>query len=239
MKEKLITLGNLSRFKSKVDAEIAAKGFVTKTVDDLTNYYLKTETYTKSEIETLIAAVKQFSYESVATLPTAAEGTMHKIWLVPATGGAGQNVKDEYITIQDGNAYKWEKIGSTDIDLSGYSTTEQMNAAITSAVSGFKTEAQIRAIVEDYGYATTAAMTTALAAKVDKETGKGLSSNDYTTVEKNKLASIAEGAQVNVLEAIEVATGSTDSSNTAAITGKTAKLVIASDSEIDNLFTQA
>lgn len=232
MKEKLITLGNLSRFKSKVDAEIATKGFVTKMVDDLTNYYLKNETYTKSEIETLIAAVKQFTYESVATLPTAAEGTMHKIWLVPATGGAGQNVKDEYITIPDGSAYKWEKIGSTDIDLSGYSTTEQMYAAIASAVRGFKTEAQIRAIVEGYGYATGAA----LDGKVDKETGKELSSNDYTTVEKNKLASIAEGAQVNVLEAIEVATGSTDANNTAAITGKTAKLVIASDSEIDGMF---
>lgn len=30
--------------------------------------------------------------------------------------------------------------------------------------------------------------------KVDKEDGKGLSTNDYTTVEKNKLAAIAEGA---------------------------------------------
>lgn len=30
--------------------------------------------------------------------------------------------------------------------------------------------------------------------KVDKETGKGLSTNDYTTTEKNKLAGIAEGA---------------------------------------------
>ena len=29
-----------------------------------------------------------------------------------------------------------------------------------------------------------------LANKVDKATGKGLSTNDYTTVEKNKLASI-------------------------------------------------
>lgn len=30
--------------------------------------------------------------------------------------------------------------------------------------------------------------------KVDKETGKGLSTNDYSTAEKNKLAGIAEGA---------------------------------------------
>lgn len=34
--------------------------------------------------------------------------------------------------------------------------------------------------------------------KVDKESGKGLSTNDYTTTEKNKLAGIASGAEVNV-----------------------------------------
>lgn len=34
--------------------------------------------------------------------------------------------------------------------------------------------------------------------KVDKEDGKGLSTNDYTNEEKSKLAGIAEGAQVNV-----------------------------------------
>ena len=40
--------------------------------------------------------------------------------------------------------------------------------------------------------------------KVDKEAGKGLSTNDYTTAEKNKLSGIAEGAQVNVLEGVKV-----------------------------------
>lgn len=39
--------------------------------------------------------------------------------------------------------------------------------------------------------------------KVDKVTGKGLSTNDYTTTEKNKLAGIAAGAQVNVIESIK------------------------------------
>ena len=37
----------------------------------------------------------------------------------------------------------------------------------------------------------------ALAAKVDKEVGKGLSSNDYTSAEKEKLSGIEAGAQVN------------------------------------------
>lgn len=40
--------------------------------------------------------------------------------------------------------------------------------------------------------------------KVDKVTGKGLSTNDYTTDEKNKLKDIAAGAQVNVIETVKV-----------------------------------
>lgn len=40
--------------------------------------------------------------------------------------------------------------------------------------------------------------------KVDKVDGKGLSTNDYTSSEKTKLANIADGAQVNVLEGIQV-----------------------------------
>lgn len=43
-----------------------------------------------------------------------------------------------------------------------------------------------------------------LSGKVDKEQGKGLSSNDYTSDEKSKLAGIAAGAQVNVLEGVKV-----------------------------------
>ena len=39
---------------------------------------------------------------------------------------------------------------------------------------------------------------------VAKEAGKGLSSNDYTTAEKNKLSGIAAGAEVNVLESVSV-----------------------------------
>lgn len=39
---------------------------------------------------------------------------------------------------------------------------------------------------------------------VKKETGKGLSTNDYTNDEKSKLSGIAEGAQVNVLEGVKV-----------------------------------
>jgi hypothetical protein len=47
----------------------------------------------------------------------------------------------------------------------------------------------------------------ALNDKVDKVTGKGLSTNDYTNDEKNKLAGIETGAQVNTVTSVAGKTG--------------------------------
>jgi hypothetical protein len=48
---------------------------------------------------------------------------------------------------------------------------------------------------------------TALDDKVDKVAGKGLSQEDYTTTEKNKLAGIETGAQVNTVTSVATKTG--------------------------------
>lgn len=131
--------------KEQVDVMIA--DFITRSVNDLMNYYLKSETYTKAEVQQLIDTVKQFTYEVVTTLPTASEATMHKIYLVPSTNPQTQNVKDEYITILGGETYKWEQIGSTAIDLSGYYTSAQTDTAITNALNAalasYYTQSQI------------------------------------------------------------------------------------------------
>ena len=50
----------------------------------------------------------------------------------------------------------------------------------------------------DTKYPSEKLVKTALDGKVDKETDKGLSTNDYTTADKDKLAGIASGAEVNV-----------------------------------------
>lgn len=47
-----------------------------------------------------------------------------------------------------------------------------------------------------------------LATKVDKVAGKGLSTEDYTTAEKTKLAGVAAGAQVNAVTSVAGRTGS-------------------------------
>lgn len=75
--------------------------YVTKLVNDLVNYYRKDETYTQAEIQQIIATIKQFTYESVPSLPTASSSTMNKIYLVPSADPQQQNISDEYITLQN------------------------------------------------------------------------------------------------------------------------------------------
>lgn len=126
--------------------------FITRLVDNLANYYLKSETYTKGEVDELIGAIQGFTYIVVSELPTASAETMGIVYLVPSEDPQTQNVKDEYITIRSGvegsYTYSWEQIGSTAIDLSGYVTTEALNTALAD-------------------YTTTANLTTLLAAKQD------------------------------------------------------------------------
>lgn len=78
--------------------------------------------------------------------------------------------------------------------------------------------------------------------KVDKETGKGLSTNDYTTTEKNKLAGIASGAEVNVNADWNATSGDAQILNKPTIPSKTSDLTndsgfITGYTETDPIFT--
>lgn len=113
--------------------------FVTNTVSNLTNYYLKKDVYSKSEIQTLLATLNTFSYLPVDSLPdTPSEFTMWKIYLVP--NSENPETRDQYITIESRGAYSWVKIGNTGMDLSAYTTTEQLTQLLSgkqaSLVSG-------------------------------------------------------------------------------------------------------
>lgn len=65
---------------------------------------------------------------------------------------------------------------------------------------------------------------TKLGDKVDKVSGKGLSTNDYTTEEKNKLAGIADGAEVNVNADWNATSGDAKILNKPTIPSKTSQL---------------
>jgi hypothetical protein len=93
-------------------------GFITNTVSNLTNYYTTSNTYTKAEVDSLIAAAKNGRFEVVVTLPFTDIKT-NVIYLVPKTVAQTDNIYDEYVNL-DATPNGWEKIGDTEIDLSGY-----------------------------------------------------------------------------------------------------------------------
>lgn len=128
---KSLSWTNIDGRPTNVSAFTNDANYITAAVSDLTNYYKKTETYTKEEVTTLIGQIKTIQISVVDQLPSTGESNV--IYLVPKSGGGTtQNVKDEYIWT--GSAF--EKIGDTEIDLSNYwnktdlveCTDEEINA---------------------------------------------------------------------------------------------------------------
>ena len=101
-----------------------------KTVQDKAN---SSDVYTKEEtdkaITDAVADVKTTDFQTATELPTENIST-NTIYLI-SKEGVERDVYEEYIYINN----KWEKIGETTIDLSQYSTTEEMNAAIAAEIA--------------------------------------------------------------------------------------------------------
>lgn len=73
-------------------------------------------------------------YKIVTQLPTASKDCLNSIYLVPSTSATAGNIFVEYICVYENTQaeYIWEIIGEvqTDVDLSGYVTTETFNQTI-------------------------------------------------------------------------------------------------------------
>lgn len=102
------------------------EGFIDNTVANLANYYLKTETYSRTEVNELIGDIATIQISVVESLPSTGESNV--IYLVAKTTSEARNVYDEYL--YTGTAF--EKIGDTTIDLSNY-LTKTGNASDTTA----------------------------------------------------------------------------------------------------------
>ena len=180
--------------ETDLSAELQAKiaSFITQTVNNLVNYYLKSDTYSAAQVDALIAAVKQFQYTAVSTLPTASADTMGIIYLVPGSSPKQQNVKDEYITLSMNEGgettYYWEMIGQTTIDLSNYYTKTQTDAAITAAVNAALTDYATTTLV---GTMISTAINTALTQYYNKTQVDNIANG-----KTDKLTMTGEGAAV-------------------------------------------
>lgn len=99
-------------------------------VNALSNYYTKSETYTKTEVQQLIAAIPEFTVSVVQSLPATGEAMV--LYLVPKDG-ASPDVYNEYVWVEDDNDF--ELIGNTAVDLSDYVTTSTLTTTLTDYVT--------------------------------------------------------------------------------------------------------
>lgn len=122
-----ITTGKIS----DLETWIWNKGFVTRAVNDLTNYYLKSQTYTQAEVNALIGAINQFHYEIYPNLGEITSPASNVLYLIGPIG-EGDDRYEEYVYANN----DFVKIGETSIDLSDY-----INSVVASGsgnyISGF------------------------------------------------------------------------------------------------------
>lgn len=198
-----------------------------------------TATAITEAIQTAIAATGHASFKKVNEIPTAETAQDNILYLVM---NADTGFYDIYAKVDT----EVVRLDDVSINLDDYSTTEQMNEAIATAIAnkvdkvdgkGLSTEDFTTALkeklialpegaeanyvksvsdeftvstegkleVKEIAPAKVTGLPDALVGKVDKVEGKGLSANDYTDEEKEKLGGIEAGASKNLIEVIKLA----------------------------------
>ena len=105
--------------QTELDEKQPAGDYITNAVDNLINYYLKSETYTRSEVKDLIGSLTHINIKIVSSIDDVTEPNV--IYLVPVSGGESGDYYNEYILVNGSP----ELIGNTRVDLSDYYTREQ------------------------------------------------------------------------------------------------------------------
>ena len=131
-------------------------GYITATEANLSNYYSKSEVdalipdvsgkadstsvYTKTEtddaISTALSSITGVEFVVVDNLPNA--GEPGKFYLKANASGSGQNIYDEYVYVNKGTtanpSYVFERLGTMDVDLSGYLQSSDIEAITTAEI---------------------------------------------------------------------------------------------------------
>ena len=137
----------------------------------------------------------------VTELP--AKGNPNTIYMVPNESSRANDVYDEYIWMVTTEKTGWEFLGNkhVEVDLTGYYNKTQVDKAIEDSEARSTAAIALKVDKVDGKQLSTNDYTTAekqevakIANKVDKVEGKQLSTEDYTTAEKTKLSGIADNA---------------------------------------------
>lgn len=122
---------NLSGTKADKATTLAGYG--------ITNAYTKDEVTTA--IQTAVANSEHLKREIVTALPSLATANANTIYMLKVSDTSDVNRYKEYMVING----VWELIGTSDVDLTGYATTEEVKAAKEEAIKTAATDAENKA----------------------------------------------------------------------------------------------
>lgn len=98
-------------------------------------------------INNAVGKITSFEYKIVDSLPSTSEGKKGVVYLVAHSGSTTNNVYDEYIFLpaEGSTAARYEKIGTTDIDLTPYAKKTEIPTKVSQLTndSDFETKANV------------------------------------------------------------------------------------------------
>ena len=121
---------NWNETDSTSDAYIANKPTIDTVMSNSSNNAIANR-IVKEYIDQAIGGITGIDFQIVDSLPsTGVKGTIYMV----SNGGSAQNTYDEYIWVVVNEVGKFEKIGTTDIDLSNYMQFSDMTALTTAEI---------------------------------------------------------------------------------------------------------
>lgn len=99
----------------------------------ITDGYAVTRPIVNQMISKSVGEITSFEYKIVSSLPSTSEGKKGVIYLVAHSGSTTNNVYDEYIFLpaEGSTAARYEKIGTTDIDLTPYAKKTEIPTKVS------------------------------------------------------------------------------------------------------------
>lgn len=134
-------IGTLSAGLDKIAGDLSALSYV-KYTDQFAD-----DKAIKSYIDSQVGAINKFDIhvmQADEALPTASADTMFILYLKPESDAAS-GAYVEYITVKVGEEYKWEAIGSTKMDVTGFVTDE----ALQKVLEPYATEEEVAASIKE------------------------------------------------------------------------------------------
>lgn len=175
---------------------------------DSTGHVSGTAAVAKADITGLGIPAQDTTYSAATSSAAGLMSAADKAKLDGIAAGANKTTVDAALSATSANPVQNKAVQAA---IDALPTEEEVNQAISNAIDGlingapatYDTLKEIADYLETHEDEYTALVST-VGGKVDKVSGKGLSTNDYTTAEKTKLSGVATGAQVNVIESIKV-----------------------------------